>query len=228
MDGILIVIEAGSDASGKETQSRLLKDKLEIEGYKVRRITFPDYENKSSTLVKMYLAGDFGRSPSDVNPYAASTFYAVDRFASYKTDWKEFLDEGGIIIADRYTTSNMVHQASKYDTIEEKDVFLDWLYDLEFEKMGLPKPNEVIFLNMEIEVSLKLIENRSNKITGESEKDIHEKDSDYMRKTYKNSLWVANKYNWKMISCSKDGKVKSRESIHKDVYNAIKPLIKNI
>jgi dTMP kinase len=228
MSGLLIVIEAGSDASGKETQSILLKNRLESEGYKVRKITFPNYENKSSTLVKMYLAGDFGTSPLDVNPYTASTFYAVDRFASYKTDWKDFLEDGGIIIADRYTTSNMVHQASKYESIEEKNKFLDWLYDLEFEKMGLPKPDEVIFLNMEIEVSLKLIENRSNKITGESEKDIHEKDSDYMRKTYENSLWVAKKYNWKMIQCSKDDKPKLRETIHEDVYNELKPLIKKI
>jgi len=225
MSGVLIVIEAGSDASGKETQSRLLKDRLEKEGQKVRRITFPNYEDKSSTLVKMYLAGDFGTNPSDVNPYAASTFYAVDRFASYKTDWKDFLDEGGIVIADRYTTSNMVHQASKYESVEDKNVFLDWLYDLEFEKMGLPKPTEVIFLNMEIEVSLKLIERRDNKITGGSEKDIHEKDSDYMRKTYANSLWVASKYNWKMISCSENGGPKLREVIHEDVYNAIKSLI---
>lgn len=228
MSGLLIVIEAGSDASGKETQSILLKNRLESEGYKVRKITFPNYDNKSSTLVKMYLAGDFGSSPSDVNPYAASTFYAVDRFASYKTDWKEFLEDGGIIIADRYTTSNMVHQASKYESIEDKNVFLDWLYDLEFEKMGLPKPDEVIFLNMEIEVSLKLIENRSNKITGESEKDIHEKDSEYMRKTYENSLWVAKKYDWKMISCSENGSPKLRETIHEDVYNALKALIKKI
>ncbi len=225
MSGILIVIEAGSDASGKETQSRLLKDRLEKEGHRVRRITFPNYEDKSSTLVKMYLAGDFGSNPSDVNPYAASTFYAVDRFASYKTDWKDFLDEGGIIIADRYTTSNMVHQASKYESEEEKNIFLDWLYDLEFEKMGLPKPDEVIFLNMEIEVSLKLIANRDNKITGQSEKDIHERDMDYMRKTYANSLWVADKYDWKKISCSENGGPKLREDIHEDVYKAIRPLL---
>lgn len=228
MSGILIVIEAGSDASGKETQSRLLKDRLEKEGHKVRRITFPNYEDKSSTLVKMYLAGDFGSSPSDVNPYAASTFYAVDRFASYKTDWKDFLDEGGIIIADRYTTSNMVHQASKYESEEEKNIFLDWLYDLEFEKMGLPKPSEVIFLNMEIEVSLKLIANRDNKITGQSEKDIHERDIDYMRKTYTNSLWVADKYDWKKIACSENGGPKLREDIHEDVYKAIKPLLRDL
>lgn len=228
MNGVLIVIEAGSDASGKETQSRLLKNRLEKEGHKVRRITFPNYENKSSTLVKMYLAGDFGSNPSDVNPYAASTFYAVDRYASYKTDWKDFLDDGGVIIADRYTTSNMVHQASKYESVDEKNMFLDWLYDLEFEKIGLPKPTEVIFLNMEIEVSLKLIENRDNKITGESEKDIHESDSEYMIKTYENSLWLADKYKWNMIPCSENGGPRTREEIHEDVYKALKPLIEMI
>lgn len=225
MKGFLIVIEAGSDASGKETQSKMLMTKLESKGLKVRRIDFPNYGHKSSTLVKMYLNGEFGSDPMAVNPYAASTFYAVDRYASYMQDWKEFLEDGGIIIADRYTTSNMVHQAAKYDDVNEKNEFLNWLYDLEFDKMGLPKPDMVVFLNMDIEVSLKLIENRKNKITGDDSKDIHERDSSYLHKSYNNSLWVAKKYGWEMISCSQNGEPRSRESIHEDVYSSVKKLI---
>jgi len=223
--GKLIVIESGTDASGKETQTRLLFDRLIKDGHKVKKITFPDYDSRSSELVKMYLEGMFGDKPKDVNPYVASTFYAVDRYASYKVDWKKDLEDGVIIIADRYTTSNMVHQAAKFDNEEDKEEFLDWLYELEFIKMELPEPDEVIFLNMDVKSSLKLMKNRSNKITGEAQKDIHEKDSKYMEESYNNALWVAKKYNWNFVECTENGEIKSIEDIHEDVYAKVKKVI---
>ena len=226
MSGMLIVIESGTDASGKETQSKLLKNRLENDGYNVIRITFPDYESKSSELVKMYLNGDFGSNPNDVNPYTASTFYAVDRFASYKMKWRDFLDSGGIVIADRYTSSNMVHQAAKFDNDKDKDIFLEWLYDLEFNKMELPKPTEIIFLDMDIKASLKLMKLRKNKIDGSMKKDIHESDEIYMTKSYNNAKWIAEKYNWNIVNCTERERIKSIEEIHEIVYNKIKGIVK--
>ena len=147
MNGKLIIIEAG-DGSGKATQTEKLYSRLVGEGINVRKVTFPDYESNSSALIKMYLNGEFGSSPDSVNPYAASSFYAVDRYASYKQNWEDFYKQGGIIIADRYTPSHMVHQAVKILGQSEKEAFLDWLWDLEFEKFGLPIPDVVIFLDM--------------------------------------------------------------------------------
>ncbi|WP_255547805.1 dTMP kinase [Crassaminicella indica] len=222
MKGKLFVIESGVDASGKATQSEKLYKRLLAEGMNIKKITFPNYESQASALVKMYLNGDFGNKPDDVNPYTASTFYAVDRYASYVKDWKTFLEDGGIIIADRYTTSNMVHQASKFQTQKEKGIFLDWLWDLEFKKMELPIPDEVIFLNMSPEVSYQLMKNRMNKINGQMKKDIHERDFEYLKKTYENALWVANKYHWKKIECIKNQKLKSIDEIHEEIYKIVK------
>jgi len=148
MKGKLIIIESGADASGKATQTNKLYERLVQEGYKVKKITFPNYDSDSSALVKMYLNGDFGKDPNDVSPYVASTFYAVDRFASYRTEWGQAYNDGWIILADRYTTSNMVHQAAKIKDMEEKDRFLDWLWNFEFEIYKLPVPDCVIFLDM--------------------------------------------------------------------------------
>ena len=147
MKGKLIVLE-GIDGSGKETQSNLLEKKLKEKGREVMHISFPDYESPSSALVKMYLKGDFGKNPEDVNPYAASLFYAVDRFASYRMKWKYFYEKGGIVIADRYTTSNMVHQMTKYeDEVKRKD-FLSWLEKTEYGELELPRPDLVILLDI--------------------------------------------------------------------------------
>ncbi|MCT4607015.1 MAG: thymidylate kinase [Marinisporobacter sp.] len=222
MKGKLFVIESGVDASGKATQSEKLYNRLLNEGIKIKKITFPNYDSDSSALVKMYLNGDFGSKPNDVNPYTASTFYAVDRYASYVKDWKKFLEAGGIIIADRYTTSNMVHQASKFCTQEQKKEFLDWLWDLEFKKMELPVPDEVIFLNMSPEVSYQLMKNRANKISGEMKKDIHERDLKYLQKTYENALWIAEKYDWRKVQCIKNQELKSIDEIHEEIYQIVK------
>ncbi|MBV4441499.1 dTMP kinase [Clostridium tyrobutyricum] len=222
MRGKLIVIESGSDGSGKATQSQKLFNRLYDENYKVRKIEFPNYKSNSSALVKMYLNGEFGSNPEDVNAYAASTFYAVDRFASYKTEWEEFYKAGDIIIADRYTTSNMVHQASKINDEKKRDEFLEWISNLEYNLYKLPKPDCVIFLDMPPQYSNKLIENRINKFTGNEKKDIHEKNYEYLKRCYNNSLYIANRGNWNKIKCIEDNKIKTVDEIHDIIYSIVK------
>lgn len=218
--GKLIVIE-GVDSSGKETQTKKLYERLKYEGNNVIKVEYPNYNSKSSTLVKMYLNGEFGNKPEDVNSFAASTFYAVDRYASFVKEWKEFYENGGVIIADRYTTSNMLHQAYKIDNINEREKFIDWIWDLEFKKMGLPIPDEVIFLNMPPEVSRKLMKNRLNKITGETKKDIHESDDEHINKAYNDACWVANKYNWNEVKCSENNEPRKIDDIHEEIFNIV-------
>lgn len=222
--GKLIIIESGSDSSGKATQAEKLFARLIADGRMIKKISFPDYSSPACEPVKMYLNGDFGTNPNDVNAFVSSTFFAVDRFASYKTGWKDFYNSGGIVISDRYTTSNMVHQAVKMDE-SEREEYLEWLYDLEFNKYGLPVPDCVIFLNMPPEVSQELMKDRPNKITGEEKKDIHESDIDYLNKSYKNSLSICNKYKWKMVNCVKDGKLRSIEDINEEIYNIVKEIL---
>ncbi len=224
MKGKLIIIESGSDASGKATQSEELLKKLTADGYNVRKVEYPNYKSESSTLVKMYLRGDFGKNADDVDAYIASTFFTADRYASFKTEWEEFYRSGGIVIADRYTTSNMVHQASKME-IEERDKYLDWLEDYEYNLFKIPRPDEVIFLNVPVDYSMKLMENRKNKFTGEDEKDIHESDKNYLRKTYNNSLYIADKYNWKRVECVKDEQLRTIEDISDEIYEIVKKIL---
>lgn len=223
--GKLIIIESGSDGSGKATQTKKLYDRLISEGYNIRKITFPNYDSPACMPVKMYLNGEFGNNPEDVNAYAASTFYAVDRFSAYKKDWGEFYKDGGIIISDRYTTSNMVHQAVKINNKEERNNYLDWLYDLEFNKFGLPIPDCVVFLDVPPDISQKLMEDRVNKYTGEKAKDIHESDSNYLKNCYENSLEIVEKYNWKRIKCNHKENLKSIDEIHNDIYDYVKEYI---
>lgn len=222
--GTLIVIE-GTDGSGKATQSKLLYEQLKKEGYPVLKIDFPNYNSEASALVKMYLKGDFGLDAESVNPYAASTFYAVDRYASYKKDWEGFYENGGIIIADRYTTSNMIHQSVKFKDAKAKEDYLDWLYHLEFELYQLPTPNHVFFLDVPPTANQKLRENRNNKITGEKEQDIHEKNESYLSKVYDNSLEIAKKYNWDKILCTNDEDILSIEVIHACILEKTKKII---
>lgn len=221
MLGKIFVVD-GCDSSGKETQARALYERLLAEGYKVRFLSFPNYNSDASALVKMYLKGDFGDNADDVDSYVASSFYAVDRYASYMTDWKAFYQDGGILICDRYTTSNMVHQASKIDDLKEKEVFLDWLSDLEYGIYKLPIPNEIIFLDMPPDFAQKLMADRKNKITGESKKDIHEKDFDYLKRSYHNALYVANKFNWHTVNCTIDDRIKPIEEISNEIYKLIR------
>ncbi|ACD51390.1 UNVERIFIED_ORG: thymidylate kinase [Clostridium botulinum] len=222
--GKLIIIESGSDASGKATQAKKLYERLLEEGYNIKKITYPNYDSPACMPVKMYLSGEFGNKPEDVNAYVASTFFAIDRFASYNKEWKEFYDNGGIIISDRYTTSNMVHQAVKMDE-EEKDKYLDWLYNLEFNLYKLPVPDCVMFLDVLPEISQKLMKDRNNKFTGEKEKDIHENNKDYLAKSYYNSLEIAERYNWDKIKCNDGDNLKTIEEIHEEIYKKVKNYI---
>lgn len=215
--GKLIVIE-GLDGSGKSTQLELLPKNLAKMGIDCKTVSFPDYENPSSTLVRMYLAGDFGSKPDDVNAYAASTFYCVDRYASFKANWGEFYNNGGTVIAGRYTTSNAVHQCSKLPESEWEN-FLSWLYDFEYNKVGIPKPDKVIFLDMPIEVSQKLLSKRYD--GDETKKDIHESDTEYLSRCRKAAVFTAEYSNWDIIPCSENGEPKTVENIAKDVLASV-------
>ena len=215
--GKLIVIE-GLDGSGKSTQLELLKANLEKLNIDCKSVSFPDYENPSSTLVKMYLGGEFGKKPDDVNAYAASVFYTVDRYVSYKSVWGEYYNNGGTVVSGRYTTSNAVHQASKLEESRWED-FLSWLYDFEYNKIGIPKPDKVIFLDMPIEVSQKLL---SKRYEGDnSKKDIHESDTEYLDRCRKAALFTANYSGWEIIPCSESGEARTIEEIANDVLNSV-------
>lgn len=219
--GKLIVIE-GTDSSGKQTQTEKLYEKLLNIKKNIKKISFPNYESPACEPVKMYLTGAFGTEATKVNPYPVSTMYAIDRYASYKTDWENFYKEDGIIITDRYVTSNMVHQASKIEDRDEKNRYLDWLEDLEYEKMGIPRPDLVIFLNMPTEKAAELMAERKNKITGEEEKDIHEKDKEYLKRSYENACEIASKYNWHEIKCVDGERLKTIDEISEEIYSLVK------
>ena len=222
--GKLIVIE-GTDSSGKETQTKRLFEKLEEKGLKVKKISFPNYDSPACEPVKMYLAGAFGEDAMKVNPYPVSTMYAIDRYASFKTDWEKFYNEDGIIVTDRYVTSNMIHQASKIKDLDEKKQYLNWLEDLEYEKMGIPRPDLVIFLNMPTDMAVKLMAERKNKITGEEKKDIHERDKEYLKESHANACKIANIYNWKEIKCSDGDRIKTIEEIGEEVFSLVEKVV---
>lgn len=215
--GKLIVIE-GLDGSGKETQTAELAGHLRQDGLSLLQLSYPRYDKDSSAMVRHYLAGDFGKNPSDVSPYIASTFYAADRYASYKEEMEEFLTKGGIVLADRYTTSNMIHQAGKLDDPVERKNFLDWLVQYEFELLGLPVPDKVFFLDIPPAISAKLIAERKNKITGEMTKDIHEADEGYLNQAYKNAISLVEQYGWERINCVQNNRLKSIDEIHAEIY----------
>ncbi|MGN0182149.1 MAG: dTMP kinase [Candidatus Ornithomonoglobus sp.] len=224
--GILIAIE-GTDSSGKQTQSELVYKKLIEQGIPARLVSFPAYESESSALVKMYLSGDFGKEPQDVNAYTASTFYAVDRFATYRKDWKKDYDGGTVIVADRYVPSNMIHQASKIENKREKKRFIDWLVELEYGHFGLPIPDVTIFLNMPPQSAARLMADRANKIDNSDKKDIHESNLTYLQKSYDNAVQVAQTRGWREVSCvDGDGSVRSIASINTDIMNIIEDILK--
>ena len=219
--GKLFVID-GTDGSGKQTQLNKLKERFDKEGINYKSVSFPNYDSPSSTLVKIYLNGELSENPNDISPYIASTFYAADRYITFKKEYEEFYNNGGIILADRYTTSNMVHQAGKIADDEERKKFLDWLWDFEFNLYGLPVPTEVFFLNMPTEYALKLMENRKNKITNNDKKDIHERNPEHMKNAYMEACKLSKKYNWEEIKCIKDEKIRSIDDIHEEIYEKIK------
>ncbi len=218
--GKLFVID-GTDGSGKQTQFDLLKKHLDDEGIEYKTVSFPNYDSPSSSLVKMYLSGEFGENAQDISPYIASTFYAVDRYATFKKEYQEYYDNGGIILADRYTTGNMVHQAGKIKNETEREKFLNWLFNLEFDIYGLPVPTKVFFLNMPPEKVAELIKNRKNKFTHDSKKDIHERDPKHLEDAYNAACSLVDKYNWSEIKCVKEDKIRTREDIHNEIYNIV-------
>ncbi|MGD9559575.1 MAG: dTMP kinase [Oscillospiraceae bacterium] len=215
--GKLLVIE-GLDGSGKATQAKRLAEVLAQQGRRVRLVSFPDYESDSSRLVQMYLAGAFGKKPEDVNAYAASAFYAVDRYASWKTKWQGFYEAGGVVLADRYTTSNAVHQCSKLPEAEWP-AFVAWLEDFEYGKMGIPRPDLVLCLDMEPQVSQQLLVQRYG---GENKKDIHEQDLGYLQRSRKAAHWCARHLGWKLVACSPNGRPRGVEDITAQLEDAVR------
>ena len=216
--GKLIVIE-GTDGSGKSTQFRLMSERLEAEHVSFQHIVFPRYKEESSALIRMYLGGQFGEKPSDVNAYAASSFYAVDRYASYKMDWGKWYEEGGLVLSDRYTTSNAVHQASKEPEDKQSD-FLKWLYDFEYDKLGLPCPDLTIYLDVPTDFTEKLL--RGREAATSTQADIHEKDMQYLATCRKTGKKAAEFYGWTIINCVKDDQMRSIEDIHEEIYRHVK------
>ena len=220
MSGKLIVLE-GLDGSGKATQTDLLWKYLQEIGHKVQKVTFPDYESPSSSLVKMYLSGEFGTDAESVNAYAASSFYAVDRYASFRTNWGSFYNEGGLILADRYTTSNAVHQCAKLPR-EHWDEYLYWLFDFEYNKVGIPKPDLVIYLDVDPSVSQKLMNGRYH--GDEAKKDIHEKNLAYLEHSRASAQYCVQKLGWTRIRCSQNGEMRTREEIQQEIRSLVERL----
>lgn len=219
--GKLIVIE-GTDGSGKATQTAALARRLKEAGHTVRQVDFPRYQEESSALIKMYLGGEFGDKPTDVGAYAASTFYAVDRFASYKKDWGKDYHGDGVVLADRYTTSNAVHQGSKLQGTEREN-YLDWLFDFEYRLMGLPEPDLVIYLDVPVEVTSENMHRRETETNTTA--DIHEKDKAYLNACRVAAGEAADRFGWKRIACTSGGKMRTIEDIHQDVYAAVKEIL---
>lgn len=213
----LIVIE-GLDGSGKSTQLELLISALEKGGKRVRKIKLPDYESPSSTLVKMYLGGEFGRDPNAVNAYAAGAFYAVDRYASFTLDWKIDYESDKIIVADRYATSNSIYQTEKIAEADW-DSYLDWSADFEYNKLGIPKPDAVIYLDMPVDISQKLMTGRYG--GNESKKDVHEADVAFLEKCRKSALYAASRQGWYIVECSNGKEPYSIEKIHNEIMKIV-------
>jgi len=216
--GKLIVIE-GTDGSGKSTQFKLLTEHLSEDGQTFQKLVFPQYSEPSSALIRMYLGGEFGTSPADVNAYAASAFYAVDRYASYKKGWGQWYEEGGLILSDRYTTSNAVHQASK-EPPEKQAEYLQWLYDFEYGKLGLPRPDLVIYLDVPTAFTEQLLRRREHDTNTQA--DIHEQDMQYLATCRETGRAAAKFYGWQVIQCVEDGAMRSIESIHNEIYRLVR------
>lgn len=217
--GKLIVLEGG-DGSGKATQTALLCERLAAAGQRVRAVTFPNYESDASMPIRMYLAGRFGTKPDDVNAYVASTFYAIDRFASYRMEWEAFYKDGGIIVADRYVTSNMVHQMTKLRTTPEVEAFLEWLDDLEYGKFELPRPDGVCLLDIPLAVTEALLTERKQQKDGQAQaaRDIHELDYEYLRRCHAAYDMLEVRYGWQRIHCAEGNRLRTVEDIHAEVY----------
>lgn len=215
--GKLIVLE-GTDGSGKSTQFQRLTDRLSQEGRQFQKLVFPQYSEPSSALIRMYLGGEFGARPSDVNAYAASAFYSVDRYASYKKVWGQWYESGGLVVSDRYTTSNAVHQTSKEPPEKQSD-FLKWLYDFEYSKLGLPRPDLVVYLDVPTDFTEKMM--RSREAATHTRADIHEQDLEYLATCRRTGRAAAEYYGWTVIGCVKNGAMRSIDDIHEEIYRHV-------
>lgn len=213
----LIIIE-GLDGSGKSTQVELLEKYFTDKKVNYKKIKLPDYDSPSSTLVKMYLGGEFGKSANDVNAYAAGAFYAVDRFSSYKLNWGKDYQDGTLILADRYATSNSIYQMEKMPE-EEWESYLEWSADFEYNKIGIPRPNLVIYLDMPVDISQKLMTSRYN--GNESKKDVHEVNVEFLKKCRESALFTAEKQGWKVVRCSDGVNPLPIENIHKEIVKIV-------
>lgn len=217
MQGKLIVLE-GLDGSGKSTQLLELEKSLQQQGKTMHKIKLPDYEDDSSALVRMYLGGAFGSDPQSVNAYTASAFYAVDRAANYLRKWKQNYEAGEVILADRYTTSNAYHQLQKLPRAQW-DEYLAWLEDFEYGKLQVPRPDCVVYLDMPIDVSQKLLMHRYD---GDAQKkDIHEANEAYLRACRVAALYAAEKLGWHVITCAEGDEPRSIESIAAEVASIV-------
>lgn len=215
--GKVIVIE-GLDGSGKATQTERLYELLSARGVQVRRVSFPDYDSPSSALVKMYLNGEFGSDPGDVNGYAAAAFYAVDRYASFKKDWGKAYDDGAVILCDRYATSNAVYQMTKVPQCEREE-YLRWLEELEYDRLGIPRPDLVIYLDVPTDISQSLMSRRYD--GDESKKDLHERNLAYLAQCGESARYSAAMLNWTVISCVRDGKMRSIDDISAEIAKLV-------
>lgn len=224
MRGKLIVVD-GVDSSGKGLQTDLLLEALINTNIPAKKLSFPMYDSDSSALVKMYLSGEMGKNAGDVNAYAASLFFAVDRYATYKTRWGGLLGSGISIVADRYSTSNAIHQAVKLGK-EERDAFLDWLDDLEYHKLALPRPDLVIYLDMPVQTAVFLMEKRY--MGDESKKDIHEQDIEYLKKCHEAADYACEKLGWTRVKCVENGILLPKEEIHNRIMAYINPLFSEL
>lgn len=216
-NGKLVVLE-GIDGSGKSSQYSRLCARMENDGIEYNHIVFPRYDKESSALIRMYLGGEFGANPNDVNAYAASTFYAVDRFASYRTDWGKIYESGGFVLSDRYTSSNAVHQGSKLPD-DELPEFFGWLTDLEQVKMGLPKPDLVIYLDVDIDTSLARMKRRQD--ATDTKADIHERDVDYLTRCLRTANMAADYFGWIRVAQKNGGVERSLEDINDEIYDIV-------
>ena len=221
MSGKLIVLE-GTDGAGKTTQTRLMAQRLEQEGVSFRKVDFPRYGSPFAAPVERYLQGDLGKKPGDVSAYAASTMYAVDRYASYKEAWGRDYEAGTLILCGRYTTSNAVHQAPKLPE-EERWAYLEWLFDLEYNRLALPEPDLVIYLDLPSEISAQMLRLRQE--ATHTQADIHEQDGDYLRACRESAQEIVKRLGWRRVDCSRDGAIRTLEDIHQELWELVRPLV---
>ena len=215
-----ILVSTGTDGCGKQTQAEKLFNRLKAEGYNIRKQSLPNYDSPGCAPVKMYLSGEFGDSDMSLDAYQASSLFSIDRLCTYNKDLKDFYENDGIILFDRYVESNMLHQAGKISDHDERDIFLDWLENFEFEILKLPRANKTIFLDVPVEVSLALARAREG-LKNQSEKDIHENNNEHMYKAYASGKYVCDKYNWNVIDCVKNGSLRTIDDIAEEIYNLV-------